>query len=65
MTSRELEVLQLIAEGYTNAAIAQQLGVSRKTVEKHRAGLMSKLGVHNLSGLIRAAIKQKLVFLDD
>jgi DNA-binding NarL/FixJ family response regulator len=65
LTSREREVLQLIAEGYTNAAIAQQLEVSTKTVEKHRAGLMSKLGVHNLSGLIRAAIKQRLVFLDE
>ena len=65
LTSREREVLQLVAEGYTNAAIAQQLEVSTKTVEKHRAGLMSKLGVHNLPGLIRAAIKQKLVFLDE
>jgi DNA-binding NarL/FixJ family response regulator len=65
LTPREREVLQLIAEGYTNTAIAQQLQVSAKTVEKHRTALMSKLGVHNLSGLIRAAIKNKLVFLEE
>lgn len=65
LTPREREVLQLIAEGHTNSAIAQQLNVSAKTVEKHRAGLMSKLDVHNLSELIRAAIKQRLVFFDD
>lgn len=65
LTPREREVLQLIAEGHTNSAIAQQLGVSAKTVEKHRSGLMAKLEVHNLSGLIRAAIKHGLVFLED
>ncbi len=65
LTPREREVLQLIAEGHTNSEIAQQLNVSAKTVEKHRAGLMSKLDVHNLSELIRAAIKQRLVFFDD
>ena len=65
LTPREREVLQLITEGHTNTAIAQQLKVSAKTVEKHRAGLMSKLGVHNLSELIRAAVKQRLVFLDE
>jgi DNA-binding NarL/FixJ family response regulator len=65
LTPREREVLQLIAEGHTNSAIARQLQVSAKTVEKHRAALMSKLGVHNLSGLMLAAVKQKLVFLDE
>ncbi len=65
LTPREREVLQLIAEGHTNSAIAQQLKVSAKTVEKHRTGLMAKLNVHNLSELIRAAIKQRLVFFDE
>jgi len=65
LTSREREVLQLITEGHTNIAIAKQLNVSAKTVEKHRARLMSKLGVHNLSGLIREAIRRRLVFLDE
>lgn len=65
LTPREREVLQLITEGHTSAAIAQQLKVSKKTVEKHRSNLMSKLEVHNLPELIRVAVKQKLVFLDD
>jgi DNA-binding NarL/FixJ family response regulator len=65
LTPREREVLQLIAEGHTNASIAQMLNVSMKTIEKHRSRLMSKLEVHNLSGLIRAAIKHGLVFLDE
>jgi len=65
LTSREREVLQLISEGHTNNAIAQVLKVSAKTVEKHRANLMSKLRVHDLAGLIRAAIKHGLIFLGE
>jgi DNA-binding NarL/FixJ family response regulator len=65
LTSREREVLQLISEGHTNKAIALVLQVSVKTVEKHRANLMSKLNVHDLAGLIRVAIKHSLVFLDE
>jgi DNA-binding NarL/FixJ family response regulator len=65
LTPREREVLQLIAEGHTNNAIAQVLQVSVKTVEKHRANLMSKLDVHDLAGLIRVAIKGGLIFLDE
>ncbi len=64
LTSREREVLQLIAEGDTNSAIAQKMSISIKTVEKHRASLMSKLGVHDLAGLIRTAIKHNLILLD-
>jgi DNA-binding NarL/FixJ family response regulator len=65
LTSREREVLQLISEGHTNKAIAQILTVSVKTVEKHRANLMSKLNVHDLAGLMRVAIKHGLVFPDE
>jgi len=65
LTSREREVLQLISEGHTNKAIAQVLKVSVKTVEKHRANLMSKLNVHDLAGLIRMAIQHGLVLLDE
>jgi DNA-binding NarL/FixJ family response regulator len=65
LTSREREVLQLISEGHTNNAIAQILKVSVKTVEKHRANLMSKLNVHDLAGLIRVAIKHGLIFPDE
>jgi DNA-binding NarL/FixJ family response regulator len=64
LTPREREVLQLISEGHTNSAIAQILTISVKTVEKHRANLMSKLSVHDLAGLIRAAIKHDLILLD-
>lgn len=65
LTLRECEVLQLISEGHTNNAIAQALQVSVKTVEKHRANLMSKLNVHNLAGLVRVALKHGLTFLDE
>jgi DNA-binding NarL/FixJ family response regulator len=64
LTAREREVLQLISEGHTNHAIAHVLEVSVKTVEKHRANLMSKLGVHDLAGLMRAGIKHGLILLD-
>ncbi len=65
LTPREREVLQLIAEGHTNTAIAQMLKISVKTVEKHRRNLMSKLDVRNLAGLIRTAIKHGLVLPDE
>lgn len=65
LTPREREVLQLIAEGHTNRAIAQLMKVSVKTVEKHRANLMSKLGVNDVAGLVRIAIKHGLIFLDE
>lgn len=64
LTPREREVLQLVSEGRTNAAIAQTLQISVKTVEKHRSSLMAKLDVHDVAGLVRVAIKQGLVFLD-
>jgi DNA-binding NarL/FixJ family response regulator len=65
LTPREREVLQLIAEGHTNTAIARMMNVTVKTVEKHRTSLMSKLNVHDVAGLVRMAIKQGLVFLDE
>lgn len=64
LSAREREVLQLIAEGYTNNAIADALTISVKTVEKHRANLMAKLDVHDLPGLIRTAIKHGLIFVE-
>jgi two-component system, NarL family, response regulator NreC len=65
LTSREREVLKLVAEGHTNKDIAEQLVISVKTVEKHRASVMEKLGVNDLPGLVRVAIKHNLIFLDD
>ena len=57
LTSRELEVLQLIAEGKANKETADQLGISVKTVEKHRGHLMEKLDIHNTAGLTRYAME--------
>ncbi len=56
LTSREMEVLQLIAEGEANKQIAAELGIGIKTVEKHREHLMQKLDIHDTAGLTRYAI---------
>jgi len=56
LTARELEVLQLIAEGAANKQIADMLGISIKTVEKHRDHMMRKLDIHETAGLTRYAI---------
>lgn len=56
LTSREAEVLQLVAEGSANKQIAGVLGISIKTVEKHRQHLMDKLNIHDTAGLTRHAI---------
>lgn len=56
LTSRETEVLQLVAEGLANKQVAASLGISIKTVEKHRQHLMDKLDIHETAGLTRYAI---------
>jgi DNA-binding NarL/FixJ family response regulator len=56
LTSREMEVLQLIAEGSANKQTAAELGIGIKTVEKHRENLMGKLDIHDTAGLTRYAI---------
>jgi len=56
LTSRESEVLQLVAEGQANKQVAAVLGISIKTVEKHRQRLMDKLDIHQTAGLTRYAI---------
>jgi DNA-binding NarL/FixJ family response regulator len=56
LTSREAEVLQLVAEGSANKQVAAELGISIKTVEKHRQHLMDKLNIHDTAGLTRYAI---------
>jgi DNA-binding NarL/FixJ family response regulator len=61
LTSREREVLQQIAEGSASKEIAEDLQISRRTVESHRANLMRKLGVHKASGLVRIAIREGLL----
>jgi len=61
LTSREREILKLIAEGYRNKEIADDLCISVKTVEKHRANLMEKLNLHNVQALTAFAIEKGLV----
>ena len=61
LSSREMEVLQLIAEGKANKETAAELGISIKTVEKHREKVMSKLDVHDTAGLTRYAISAGII----
>ena len=61
LSSREMEVLQLIAEGEANKQMAAELGISIKTVEKHRQNLMSKLNIHDVAGLTRYAISAGII----
>jgi DNA-binding NarL/FixJ family response regulator len=61
LTTREAEVLQLIAEGFSNKQIAGELSISIKTVEKHRQQVMNKLNIHDVAGLTRYAISKGMV----
>lgn len=61
LTSRESEVLQLVAEGSANKQVASELGISIKTAEKHRQHVMEKLNIHNTAGLTRYAIAAGIV----
>ena len=61
LTPREIEVLKLVGEGYTSPEIAQMLGISSKTVDKHRANMMKKLDLHNSAALTAYAIERGLV----
>ena len=61
LSSRETEVLQLIAEGKPNKQVAAELGVSFKTVDKHRQHLMTKLNIHDVAGLTRHAINAGII----
>lgn len=64
LTPRQREILQLIAEGQSTKEIAFKLNVSVKTVETHRAQLMERLGIHDVAGLVRYAIRTGLTSLD-
>jgi len=61
LTAREAEVLQLVAEGAANKQVAAELGISIKTVEKHRQQLMDKLDIHDTAGLTRYAISTGII----
>lgn len=61
LTPREREVLQLIAEGKSTKQVAETLGITVKTAESHRSRIMSKLQIHEKTGLVRYAIKRGLI----
>lgn len=61
LSAREMEVLQLIAEGKANKETADELSISVKTVEKHRQSLMDKLNIHDTAGLTRHAIASGVI----
>ena len=61
LTPRQREILQLIAEGMTSREIAEELKIHIKTVESHRMHLMKRLGIHEVAGLVRYAIRHNVV----
>ncbi len=61
LTTREMEILKLIAEGFTNKEIGEQLFISHRTVDTHRTNMMRKIDVNNLAGLINYAIKYNII----
>ena len=61
LTPREIEILKLVAEGYTNQEIADQLTLSIKTVQAHRANVMEKLDLHDITHLVRFAVRYGLI----
>ncbi len=61
LTPRQREILRLVAEGMSTKTIARRLGISGKTVEAHRTQLMDRLGIHEVAGLVRHAIRIGLV----
>lgn len=64
LTSRQREILQLIAEGHTNQQMATSLGLSIKTIETHRAQLMDRLNIRDVAGLVRYAVRAGLIAAD-
>ena len=65
LTPRQREILLLIAEGQSTKQMALSLNISVKTVETHRAQVMDRLQIHNLAGLVRYAIRNDLIHLED
>lgn len=61
LTEREIEIIKLISEGYSNKQIGDELFISHRTVDTHRTNLMGKIGVHNVAGIVRFAITSGLI----
>jgi DNA-binding CsgD family transcriptional regulator len=64
LSQREREILKLVADGKTSREIADRLSISPKTVDTYRSRLMSKIGVKNLAGLVKFAIRHGLISLE-
>ncbi|MCA9872896.1 MAG: response regulator transcription factor, partial [Anaerolineales bacterium] len=64
LTPREVEVLELIAKGLTNAEIAENLTISVKTVDRHRENIMRKLNIHSRIDLVKYALKKGIIDLE-
>lgn len=64
LSPRERQVLELVAQGQTNAEIAQRLAVGRRTIETHRANMMSKLGLESQADVIRFALRRGLLAIE-
>jgi DNA-binding NarL/FixJ family response regulator len=61
LTPRQRQILQLVAEGHTTRQIAEKLNISFKTAETHRSQLMNQLNIHDVTGLVRYAIRMGLI----
>jgi len=61
LSTREIEILQFIAQGLSNTEISQKLFISSRTVDNHRTNIMKKLNVHNIAGIIRYAIQNNII----
>jgi DNA-binding CsgD family transcriptional regulator len=61
LTSREREIVQLLAEGKSSKEVASSLGISIKTAETHRANIMRKLDLHSVSELVRYAVRNQII----
>ena len=64
LTDREREILRLVAEGFTNQKIADALFISVATVDTHRKNIMKKLKIHNIAGLVKYAVKNRIICLE-
>jgi DNA-binding NarL/FixJ family response regulator len=65
LTARQREVLRLIADGMTTKGIAHRLNVSIKTIDTHRAQIMDRLGIRDIAGLVRYAVRVGLISPED
>ena len=65
LTTREREVLSLIAEGQSNKEVARKLGIGVRTIETHRERIMEKLNIHTIAGLTRFAIRNGMISMDE